>query len=233
MSVRIGIQRNREKVKRRESFRGRENIAPRGGPRQRPAFCEKNARDSRKRLFLFLFLPSEEGAEQAGVLGLGGGSGSNGGAAENGDHVAQIQAVAEIDLAGLAAGSCGENAEQNGGDAAEGGADLLLAQAALVGQREEIRFLVLAEDVADDLVAVVRVGLFDLLLDGLLAGVLGQRAEQGNGTFLFGGVAGEHLEQQGKGQGQELFEILLAQAGLRGQRLERAVGEQGLENNSE
>jgi hypothetical protein len=71
--------------------------------------------------------------------------------------------------------------------------------------------------VAEDLAAVFGVGLGDLLGQRLGGVVLTQRAEQGQGAGLGGGVAGEVLEQQGQRQRNELLELGGGQAGLFGQ----------------
>ena len=90
-----------------------------------------------------------------------------------------------------------------------------------------------AENMTDDLVAVIRVGFGDLLFHRLFAGVLGQRAEQGDGALLLGGVLGQHLEQQGNCQREQLFQLFLAEPRLLCQGFERPVGKERLEKYTE
>ena len=126
----------------------------------------------------------------------------------------------------------GEAAEQGRGDAGKGAADLIGAQAGLRGQPVELGGGIAAQDMAQDLAAVFLIGLGDLFGHGLGAGVLGQRAEQGLYAALGRDVVDHSFEQQRNGQGQQLFQRGAADAGLFGQRGDRAVRHQGLEQNT-
>ena len=86
---------------------------------------------------------------------------------------------------------------------------------------------------SDDLCPVLGISLGDLLLQGLLIGVLCEGCKKGSRTFRAGCVFGEHLEKKRNGQGKKLLKLFGAKACFFGQCIERCAAEKRLEQNTE